>query len=93
MPENTAQALVLPRKSKFADLMRLRKVRLRRTPVSMPQRNSTRVPRMAENMEATMPMVRVMAKPRMLPLAIAMRMMQAMSVVRFASRMDENAFS
>ena len=65
----------------------------RRVPESIPQRNSTRVPRMAENIEATSPIVSVSAKPLMLPLAIAIRITQAIRVVRFASRMEAKALS
>ena len=40
-----------------------------------------------------MPMVRVTAKPLMLPLAIEKRMIAEISEVMFASKMAENALS
>ena len=59
----------------------------------MPQRNITRVTRMAENIEAQRPMVRVMAKPLMVPLPSAKRMTAVMSEVMLESKIALKAFS
>ena len=91
--ETKAQVRPLLRKSKFVALIRLRNESFLSRLRSMPQRKSTRVTRMAENIEATMPMVRVTAKPLMVPLPIQNRMMAVMSEVKFESKIAVKAFS
>ena len=60
---------------------------------SVPQRKSTRVTRIAENIEATMPMVRVMAKPLIALLPKMKSRTAVMSEVKFESKIAVKALS
>ena len=83
----------LLRKSKFVALIRFDMVTRLRTPLAIAQLKQLRVTSSAENIDATMPIVSVMAKPLTGPVAFQKRISAVMSVVTFESKIALKALS
>ena len=82
-----------PRKSNFRFGTRSSMVIFAKPNLSTIQRKPVRVKSRAENIEAMMPRVSVMANPFTEPVACQKRMIEVISVVAFASKMALKAFS